>query len=118
MPKIVSIYRYPVKGLSAEPLTEVELRADEGLPLDRAYALARPDAPFDAVSANTVPVALVGSNSISTIGCVPMVVVDGASTAMVVDGGAESGTNGAARPTLYVYVVPTTDARTVDGQRV
>jgi uncharacterized protein YcbX len=48
MPKIVSIYRYPVKGLSAEPLTDVELRADEGLPLDRAYALARPDAPFDA----------------------------------------------------------------------
>ena len=47
MTKIARIYRYPVKGLSAEELLGVELSPDEGLPLVRAYALARPGAPFD-----------------------------------------------------------------------
>lgn len=47
MTKIARIYRYPVKGLSAEELLGVELSPDEGLPRDRAYALARPGAPFD-----------------------------------------------------------------------
>jgi uncharacterized protein len=47
MAKIARIYRYPIKGLSAEPLQAVELAAGEGVPLDRKFALARPDAPFD-----------------------------------------------------------------------
>ena len=47
MAKIARIYRYPIKGLSAEPVHAVELAAGEGLPLDRKFALARPDAPFD-----------------------------------------------------------------------
>jgi MOSC N-terminal beta barrel domain len=47
MAKIARIYRYPIKGLSAEALHPVELAAGEGLPLDRKFALARPDAPFD-----------------------------------------------------------------------
>jgi hypothetical protein len=47
MARIARIYRYPIKGLSAEPLHAVELAAGEGLPLDRKFALARPDAPFD-----------------------------------------------------------------------
>ncbi|WP_026224888.1 MOSC domain-containing protein [Methyloversatilis thermotolerans] len=33
------LYRYPIKGLSAEPMDQVALRAGEGLPLDRVYAI-------------------------------------------------------------------------------
>jgi len=44
---IARICRYPVKGMSAEPLQRVVLAAGEGLPLDRKFALARPGAPFD-----------------------------------------------------------------------
>ena len=44
---IARICRYPVKGMSAEPLRRVLLTADAGLPLDRKFALARPGAPFD-----------------------------------------------------------------------
>lgn len=47
MARIDRIYRYPVKGLSAEPLTAVALTAGEGLPLDRKFALARPETAFD-----------------------------------------------------------------------
>jgi hypothetical protein len=47
MARIDRIYRYPVKGLSAEPLDAVTLAAGEGLPLDRTFALARPDTAFD-----------------------------------------------------------------------
>ncbi|MBL7495366.1 MOSC domain-containing protein [Frankia sp. CNm7] len=46
-PRVAALYRYPVKGLSAEPLDEVELRADEGVPGDRVFALALPDTEFD-----------------------------------------------------------------------
>lgn len=41
------IYRYPIKGLTAEALEEVRLEAGEALPWDRAFALAQGDAPFD-----------------------------------------------------------------------
>jgi hypothetical protein len=37
---IACMYRYPIKGLSAEALHAVELAAGEGLPLDRKFALA------------------------------------------------------------------------------
>jgi len=37
---VSQIYRYPVKGLSAEPLTRAELEVGRGVPLDRAFALA------------------------------------------------------------------------------
>ncbi len=47
MARIDRIYRYPVKGLSAEPLDAVTLAAGEGLPLDRAFALARAGTAFD-----------------------------------------------------------------------
>lgn len=36
---VSSIYRYPVKGLSPEPLNEVELSPGETLPGDRIYAV-------------------------------------------------------------------------------
>jgi hypothetical protein len=48
MPATVErLARYPVKGLSAEPLQRVRLAAGDGVCGDRRYALARADAPFD-----------------------------------------------------------------------
>jgi len=41
------IYRYPVKGLTAEALEDVRLETGQALPWDRAFALAQGDAPFD-----------------------------------------------------------------------
>lgn len=41
------LYRYPIKGLSAEPLDRVALRAGEGLPLDRCYALTNGSWDYD-----------------------------------------------------------------------
>jgi uncharacterized protein YcbX len=45
--RVEHIYRYPVKGLTAEALSAVALRPDETLPWDRAFALVQGDAPFD-----------------------------------------------------------------------
>lgn len=44
---IKSLYRYPIKGLSAEPLERVELTRGEGVPQDRRFAIARSDRSFD-----------------------------------------------------------------------
>ncbi len=38
--RIQALYRYPVKGLSAESLASVELRAGEAVPHDRRFAIA------------------------------------------------------------------------------
>ena len=45
--RIEHLYRYPVKGLTAEALEAVTVAAGEALPWDRAFALAQGDAPFD-----------------------------------------------------------------------
>ena len=45
--RIEYLYRYPVKGLTAEALEEVTVEPGEMLPWDRAFALAQGDAPFD-----------------------------------------------------------------------
>jgi len=45
--RIEQLYRYPVKGLTAEALEEVMLEPGEPLPWDRAFALAQGTAPFD-----------------------------------------------------------------------
>lgn len=45
--RVEHLYRYPVKGLTAEALEEVTVAAGETLPWDRAFALAQGDAPFD-----------------------------------------------------------------------
>lgn len=45
--RVEHIYRYPVKGFSAEALEEVTLSPGECLPEDRRFALAQGDAPFD-----------------------------------------------------------------------
>ena len=47
MPVLKSIYRYPIKGLSARPLTRVDIQAKKPFPLDRIFALVRPGAPYD-----------------------------------------------------------------------
>jgi len=44
---IAAIYRYPVKGLSAEPLEGVALAPGECLPHDRRFAIALPATRFD-----------------------------------------------------------------------
>jgi hypothetical protein len=45
--RIDRLYRYPVKGLTAEALADTEVEAGGCLPWDRAFALAQGDAPFD-----------------------------------------------------------------------
>ncbi len=45
--RIEYLYRYPVKGLTAEALESAEVEADGCIPWDRAFALARGDAGFD-----------------------------------------------------------------------
>jgi len=55
MPQLSDIYRYPVKGLSAERLERVTLAAGAGLPLDRAFALARASTAFDPAAPRPLP---------------------------------------------------------------
>jgi len=45
--RIHSIYRYPVKGLSPEPLPSVTLAPGQTLPADRAYAIENGPSGFD-----------------------------------------------------------------------
>lgn len=45
--RVEKIYRYPVKGLTAEALEEVALTEGAMLPEDRRFALAQGDSPFD-----------------------------------------------------------------------
>jgi uncharacterized protein len=47
MATVDRLYRYTVKGLSPEPLEEIDLVAGEGVPFDRLYALALADTVFD-----------------------------------------------------------------------
>lgn len=45
--RIEYLYRFPVKGLTAEALDNAEVVEGEAIPWDRAFALAQGDAPFD-----------------------------------------------------------------------
>src|ERR1700709_1148003 len=45
--EITNIYRYPVKGLSPEPLPRVALAAGRTLPADRRYAIENGPSGFD-----------------------------------------------------------------------
>ena len=45
--QIASLYRYPVKGLSPEPLTNVALAVGQTLPADRRYAIENGPSGFD-----------------------------------------------------------------------
>jgi uncharacterized protein YcbX len=50
-----SIYRYPVKGLSPEPLPRVELRVGQTLPADRRYAIENGPSGFDPMAPQWLP---------------------------------------------------------------
>ncbi|MDE8350223.1 MAG: MOSC domain-containing protein [Acidocella sp.] len=45
--RISSLYRYPVKGLTPEPLTSATLAPGRCIPWDRAFALAQGDSAFN-----------------------------------------------------------------------
>src|SRR5579871_1348870 len=45
--RLSHIFRYPVKGLSPEPMAEITLIEGAALPRDRMYALARPGGVVD-----------------------------------------------------------------------
>lgn len=45
--RIEYLYRFPVKGLTAEAMEAAEVEAGGTIPWDRAFALAQGDAPFD-----------------------------------------------------------------------
>lgn len=44
---VTDVYRYPVKGLSGEKLTELDLKTSQTVPGDRIFALGRPGFQFD-----------------------------------------------------------------------
>ncbi len=48
--RIEYLYRYPVKGLTAEALDSAEVEEGGCIPWDRAFALAQGDAGFDPES--------------------------------------------------------------------
>ena len=53
--QVERLYRFPVKGLSAESLEQVELSPGEPFPHDRRFALAQGDAPFDPATPHFLP---------------------------------------------------------------
>ncbi|MEO9649119.1 MAG: MOSC domain-containing protein [Roseobacter sp.] len=52
---IVRLNRYPVKGLSAEPLEAVDLNTGEGIPGDRLFGFARYNSGFDPARPEPLP---------------------------------------------------------------
>jgi uncharacterized protein len=53
--EIASLYRYPVKGLSPEPLSRVALGVGETLPADRRYAIENGPSAFDPAAPVWMP---------------------------------------------------------------
>jgi len=51
MPVVSAIYRYPIKGLSAQRLSSVVLQPGQPMPHDRVFALARPFSPVESHAA-------------------------------------------------------------------
>jgi GntR family transcriptional regulator/MocR family aminotransferase len=47
MATVTSLYRYPIKGLSPEPLATITVEPGRPVPMDRVFALARPGAAVD-----------------------------------------------------------------------
>ncbi|SVC61958.1 uncharacterized protein METZ01_LOCUS314812, partial [marine metagenome] len=55
MSRIAQIFRYPVKGLSPEPMSKVELKPGGCIPLDRAFALAHGSTEFNPMEPRFLP---------------------------------------------------------------
>src|SRR5262249_17189518 len=53
--EIAGLYRYPVKGLTPEPLQRVGLRAGQTLPADRRYAIENGPSGFDPAQPSWMP---------------------------------------------------------------
>ena len=53
--RIEYLYRYPVKGLTAEALDQAEVEAGGAIPWDRAFALAQGDSGFDPANPAWLP---------------------------------------------------------------
>jgi uncharacterized protein len=53
--KVTALYRYPVKGLSADPLQRVAAIAGETLPFDRAWAIENGPTRFDPEAPDYLP---------------------------------------------------------------
>lgn len=53
--KIAGLYRYPIKGLTPEPLQRVGLRAGQTLPADRRYAIENGPSGFDPAAPTWMP---------------------------------------------------------------
>ena len=54
-PRIQNIYRYPVKGLTPEPLASVALSRGRPLPNDRRYAIENGPSGFDPADPKYFP---------------------------------------------------------------
>lgn len=52
---VTALYHYPIKGLSAQTLPEVELQPGQGFPFDRLYALTDGEWHFDPEDATPQP---------------------------------------------------------------
>lgn len=55
LPHLAAIYRYPVKGLTPELMTEAQATARETLPFDRAYAIENGAGRFDPAAPKHLP---------------------------------------------------------------
>ena len=53
--QIASLYRYPVKGLSPEPLPRVQLEVGQTFPADRRYAIENGPSGFDPLAPEWMP---------------------------------------------------------------
>jgi hypothetical protein len=54
-PHVSALYRYPVKGLTPEPLERVSVAVGEALPFDRAYAIENGHGRFDPNAPRHLP---------------------------------------------------------------
>jgi uncharacterized protein len=53
--EITGLYRYPVKGLTPEPLQQVALKIGQTFPADRRYAIENGPSGFDAAAPAWLP---------------------------------------------------------------
>ncbi len=53
--RIEYLYRYPVKGLTAEAMEQAEVKPGGAIPWDRAFALAHGDSGFDPANPTWLP---------------------------------------------------------------
>lgn len=54
-PRVVALYRYPVKGLTPESLSQTALKAGETVPNDRRYAIENGPGRFDPAAPRHLP---------------------------------------------------------------